>query len=80
MDFIRKKIFYNALIRNTLLCALKFYSTAFNCIYSPSNDESTAENVAIGIVLLIVLTIIPVFYAWTLYRRRDELRFPFCIE
>ena len=74
-DKLKGKIFYNALIRYTLLNALKLNLMAMLALNS--NDEDADFMKKLGpILLLIILVQLPFIYVWCLGKRQSELDQP----
>ena len=66
IDSLKKKLFFNMLIAFTLLNALKFYVLAFTNLNGV--DTGIEKKIAAGFILLI-LVLLPLFYARLLYKR-----------
>ena len=67
---VREKVFYNPLIRYLLLNALKLNFSAFVVFRTPIGG---AWNIFLGLVIMISMTILPVFFCFVLRKNRDRL-------
>ena len=67
---MKNKVFFNPMIRYTLLNCLKYNIIAMTTIMH--NSESLME-VGFAIILIILFLILPTFYAYFLKSRKEEL-------
>ena len=67
---VKEKVFYNPLIRYLLLNALKLYFSAFVVFRKPIGG---VWNIFMGLVIMISMTILPVFFFFVLRKNRDHL-------
>lgn len=70
LDGLKSKVFWNPLIRYTLLNALKLNMTAMTAYKTNLSDEA---NVSIASCIMFMFVFLPFFYAIILYRKNDEL-------
>ena len=67
---MKETLFYNPIIRYTLLNTLKFNMTALMAL---SELKGTTKDIVVSAVFLSVLLILPFFYARILYKNRAHL-------
>ena len=67
---VKRKIFWNALIRYLLVNALKFYIAAFVVIKKASYDK---KQLATSILMIVSLSLAAIVMSITLFRKGDDL-------
>ena len=70
LDGLKSKVFWNPLIRYTLLNALKLNMTAMTTYKTNLSDDA---NVSIASCIMFMFVFLPFVYAIILYRKNDEL-------
>ena len=74
---IKGKIFFNALIRYSLLNAIKLNLIA---MFSLSSGDVTGTKKATMVLLLVILALLPLVYTWAVHKKRDTLDQPKTVE
>ena len=67
---LKNKIFYNPLIRYSLLNTMSYNMIAMTA-FANAHDE--AKQVTLAVIILISINLLPLFYARLLYKRKAEL-------
>ena len=64
---LKDKVFYNPLIRYSLLNAMNYNMAAMTAFVNTNGEQ---RQVIIAVLLLIVVNVLPIIYARILYRKR----------
>ena len=67
---VRNFFLYNPIIRYLMLCALKFYMTAFVMLQAYDNESSVITQ---SLLILLLMIALPIFLSVVLYRKQYQL-------
>ena len=70
VDKIKRKVFYNPLLRFTLFNAMKFNMIAMLAFLTASDN---VKEIAIAVLILLTINTLPILYAYLLYKNRANL-------